>query len=187
MNFYLDNPEMKFYLSHPLLKHIVELKERNYADFGKYDYAPENFEDAMDSYERIISLAGDICANVIAPNAEAVDAEGPHVENNRMIYASKTYDNLKACRQAGLHGVLMPRRYGGLNFPQFVYAPINEMMSTADTGLRISGLCRIVSLPSTNSATRSSARSIFLLYVTVQQCLWTLPSLMPVLTCRVSC
>ena len=134
MNFYLDNPEMKFYLSHPLLKHIVELKERNYADFGKYDYAPENFDDAMDSYERIISLAGDICANVIAPNAEAVDAEGPHVENNRMIYASKTYDNLKACRQAGLHGVLMPRRYGGLNFPQFVYAPINEMMATADTG-----------------------------------------------------
>ena len=134
MNFYLDNPEMKFHLSHPLLKHIVELKERNYADFGKYDYAPENFEDAMDSYERVIALAGDICANVIAPNAEAVDAEGPHVENNRMIYASKTYDNLKACRQAGLHGVLMPRRYGGLNFPQFIYAPINEMMATADTG-----------------------------------------------------
>ena len=134
MNFYLDNPEMKFHLSHPLLKHIVELKERNYADFGKYDYAPENFEDAMDSYERIISLAGDICANVIAPNAEAVDAEGPHVENNRMVYASKTYDNLKACCQAGLYGILMPRRYGGLNFPQFVYAPINEMVATADTG-----------------------------------------------------
>lgn len=75
-NFFQDNPEIKFHLSHPLLKRIVELKERNYSDFGKYDYAPENFEDALDSYERVLDLAGDVTANIIAPNAEAVDAEG---------------------------------------------------------------------------------------------------------------
>ena len=133
-NFYTDNPNIKFYLTHPLIKHIVELKERNFADKDKYDYAPENFEDAMDNYERVLELAGDVMANVVAPNAEAVDAEGPHLENNRMIYASKTYENLDATIKAGLNGVTMPRRYGGLNFPMSVYGAINEMVATADTG-----------------------------------------------------
>ena len=133
-NFYTDNPNIKFYLTHPLVKHIVELKERNFADKDKYDYAPENFEDAMDNYERVLELAGDVMANVVAPNAEAVDAEGPHLENNRMIYASKTYENLDATIKAGLNGVTMPRRYGGLNFPMSVYGAINEMVATADTG-----------------------------------------------------
>ena len=133
-NFYTDNPEIKFYLSHPLLKHIVELKERNFADADKYDYAPDNLEDAFDSYDRVLELTGDVMANVVAPNAEDVDAEGPHLENNRMIYASKTYENLDATIKAGLNGVTMPRRYGGLNFPMAVYSAINEMVATADTG-----------------------------------------------------
>lgn len=133
-NFYTENPEIKFHLSHPLLEHIVELKERNYADKDKYDYAPENFEDAIDSYERVLELTGDVMANVVAPNAEAVDAEGPHLENNRMIYALKTYENLDAVIKAGLNGVTMPRRYGGLNFPMAVYSAINEMVAAADTG-----------------------------------------------------
>lgn len=133
-NFYTDNPEIKFHLSHPLIKHIVELKERDFADKDKYDYAPEDFEDAMDSYNRVLELAGDVMANVVAPNAEDVDAEGPHLENNRMIYASKTYENLDATVKAGLNGITMPRRYGGLNFPMAVYSAINEMVATADTG-----------------------------------------------------
>ena len=77
-NFYTDNPEIGFYLTHPLLKHIVALKERDYTDKDKYDYAPENFEDALDSYQRVLELAGEVAAETIAPNAEAVDAEGPH-------------------------------------------------------------------------------------------------------------
>jgi len=133
-NFYTDNPEIKFYLSHPMMKRIVELKERNYADKDSFDYAPQSFEDAIDNYDRVLELAGDICANVIAPNAEAVDAEGPHVENGRVRYASKTYENLDATVKAGLTGVTMPRRYGGLNFPSVPYSAINEMIAAADAG-----------------------------------------------------
>ena len=133
-NFYIDNPEIKYHLSHPLLKHIVDMKERNYADAGKYDYAPSDFEDALDSYERVLELAGDVCANIIAPNAESVDMEGPRCENGRMIYASKTNENLDATRKAGLHGITMPRRYGGLNFPMAVYSAVNEMVAAGDTG-----------------------------------------------------
>ena len=134
-NFYSDHPELKFQLENsPLMKRIVELKERNYADKDAFDYAPQNFEDAMDNYDRVCELTGDICANIIAPNAEAVDAEGPHCENGRVRYASKTYENLDATVKAGLCGVTMPRRYNGLNFPCTAYTIINEMIATADAG-----------------------------------------------------
>ncbi len=133
-NFYTDNPEIKFYLSHPLMKRIVELKERDFADKDNFDYAPQSLEDAIDNYDRVLELAGDLCANVIAPNAEAVDAEGPHCENGRVRYAAKTYENLDATVKAGLNGVTMPRRYGGLNFPAVPYTAINEMIATADAG-----------------------------------------------------
>ncbi len=133
-NFYTDNPEIKFYLGHPLMKRIVELKERGYADKDSYDYAPQNFEDAIDNYNRVLELAGDISANIIWQNSEAVDAEGPHCENGRVKYAEKTYENLYATVSAGLNGVTMPRRYGGLNFPSVPYSAINEIIAAADAG-----------------------------------------------------
>ena len=53
-NFYLDNSDLKHHLNHPLMKRLVALKERNYTDAEKYDYAPIDFEDAMDSYEKVL-------------------------------------------------------------------------------------------------------------------------------------
>ena len=133
-NFYTDHPEIKFELNHPLMKRIVELKEHDYRDKDAYDYAPQNLEDALDNYDRVLDLTGDICANIIAPNAEDVDAEGPHCANGRVEYASKTKENLDATVKAGLNGVTMPRRFGGLNFPVTPYTAINEMIATADAG-----------------------------------------------------
>ena len=121
-------------MEHPMMQRIVELKERNFEDKGKYDYAPEDFEDAMDSYDKVLEVVGDINANVIAPNAEDVDAEGPHCENGRVRYASKTYENLDATRKAGLNGMTMPRRYEGLNLPVSVYTAANEIVSAGDAG-----------------------------------------------------
>ena len=134
-NFYTDHPEIQFNVeSSPLMEKIVALKEHDFADKDNFDYAPENFADAMDSYNRVCEIAGEITANTIFPNSEAVDAEGPHCENGRVRYASKTYENLEATRKAGLNGVTMPRRYGGLNFPVTVYTAINEMIASADAG-----------------------------------------------------
>ena len=133
-NSYTDIPEIKFHMEHPMMQRIVELKERNFEDKGKYDYAPEDFDDAMDSYDKVLEVVGDINANVIAPNAEDVDAEGPHCENGRVRYASKTYENLDATRKAGLNGMTMPRRYEGLNLPVTVYTAANEIVSAGDAG-----------------------------------------------------
>ena len=121
-NFYTDNPDLKLHLSHPLMEKIVALKERNYSDAEKFDYAPINYADAMDNYDKVLEIVGDLCGELIAGNAEDVDHQGPHVENNRVIYADGTQRNLDACRKAGLMGMSMPRRFGGLNFPITPYA-----------------------------------------------------------------
>ncbi|MDE6297685.1 MAG: acyl-CoA dehydrogenase family protein, partial [Muribaculaceae bacterium] len=133
-NFYNDNPAFKLHLNHPLMEKIVKLKERNFADADKYDYAPQNFEDAMDSYDRVLDIVGDLSANIIAENAEDVDHQGPRVENSRVIYADGTKKNLEACRKAGLMGMSMPRRLGGLNFPITPYIMAADIVSRADAG-----------------------------------------------------
>ncbi|RXE70559.1 acyl-CoA dehydrogenase [Muribaculaceae bacterium Isolate-002 (NCI)] len=133
-NFYTDNPDLKQHLSHPLMKKIVELKERGYADAEVYDDAPLDFEDAMDNYDKVLEIVGDLCGEIIAGNAEDVDHQGPRVENGRVIYADKTAENLEACRKAGLMGMSMPRRLGGLNFPITPYIMAADIVSRADTG-----------------------------------------------------
>ena len=135
-NYYTDHPEIAFHLNHPLMKRIVELKERNYADAATHADAPVNYEDAIENYKRILDITGDITANIIAPNSEAVDQEGPHLIDNRMHYASKTLENIQATRQAGLWGVSMPRQYGGLNLPNVVFSMLSELIAAADAGFQ---------------------------------------------------
>ncbi|WP_085536028.1 acyl-CoA dehydrogenase family protein [Massilibacteroides vaginae] len=133
-NFYLDNPSLKHHLQHPLMKRIVELKERNYADKDNFDYAPVDFEDAMDSYDKVLEIVGEICGDIIWPNAESVDHDGPTVENGRVTYAKGTQQNLEAVRKAGLMGIAMPRRYNGLNFPIVPYIMAADLVARADAG-----------------------------------------------------
>ncbi len=133
-NFYTDTPELKFHLQHPLMQRIVELKEKEYTERDKYDFAPVDYEDAIDSYDKVLEIVGEICGDVIGPNAECVDHEGPRVENNRVIYAQGTAANLEATRKAGLMGMAMPRRYGGLNFPVVPYIMAADIVSRADAG-----------------------------------------------------
>ncbi|MGN0202713.1 MAG: acyl-CoA dehydrogenase family protein [Candidatus Cryptobacteroides sp.] len=135
-NYYSDHPELEFHLHHPLMERIVELKERGYSDRETYDDAPVDFEDALENYDKVLEIAGDIAANIIAPNSESVDLEGPHLEKGRMIYASKTYENIEAMNKAGLTGVEMPRRYGGLNLPITVFTMISEIVSAADSSFQ---------------------------------------------------
>ena len=131
-NFYTDNADLKHHLTHPLMHKIVELKERNFTDASKYEYAPLNFDDAMDSYEKVLEIAGEISGEVVAPNAEDVDKEGPHVVDGHVEYAEGTKQNLKALVQAGLMGISLPRRYDGLNFSLVPYIMAADMVSRAD-------------------------------------------------------
>jgi len=135
-NYYTHHPEIGFHLNQPLLKRIVDLKERDYADKDAFEDAPVNYEDALENYKRMLDITGDVAANIIEPNSESVDLEGPHLENGRMLYASKTVENIEATRQAGLWGISMPRRYDGLNIPNIVFSMASELIAAADAGFQ---------------------------------------------------
>lgn len=133
-NFFIDNPDLLFHLQHPLMQKIVTLKEQGFTDKDKFDYAPMDFEDAMDSYEKVLEIVGEICGDIVAPNAESVDAEGPKIVNNEVIYARGTQENLDALVKAGLMGITLPRKYEGLNFPIVPYIMAADIVSRADAG-----------------------------------------------------
>ena len=133
-NFYTDSPELKHYLNHPLMQRIVELRERDFAEKDQYPYAPKNHEDAMDNYDKVLELIGEICGDIIAANAESVDHEGPTCDNGCVHYASGTEQNLEALRKASVMGLSMPRRFGGLNFPSVTFMLAADMVSRADAG-----------------------------------------------------
>ena len=133
-NFYTDNSDLKHHLTHPLMQKLVTMRERNFADAEKYDYAPFNYEDAMDSYEKVLEIAGEIAGEIVAPNAEDVDHEGPHVVDGHVVYAQGTQKNLDALVKAGLMGISLPRRYNGLNFSLVPYIMAADMVSRADAG-----------------------------------------------------
>ncbi len=131
-NFFSDNKDLQFHLGHPLMRKIVELKERGFSEKEAYDYAPQDFDDAMDSYRKVMEIAGEVCGEVIALNAEGVDKEGPRVVNDHVVYAEGTKKNLEAVVAAGLSGLTLPRKYDGLNFPLVCFVMANEMVARAD-------------------------------------------------------
>lgn len=135
-NYYTDHPEIEFHLDHPLMKRIVELKEKGYADKDQFADAPVCYEDAIENYKRVLDITGDVAANIIEPNSESVDLEGPHLVDGRMVYASKTVENIDATCKAGLWGVSMPRQYGGLNLPNVVFSMLSEVIAAADAGFQ---------------------------------------------------
>lgn len=133
-NFYKDNKDLYFHLQHPMMKKIVSLKENDFADKDQYDYAPVDHEDAMDNYNKTLEIIGEICGDVIAPNAESVDQEGPQLVNNQVVYAKGTQENHEVLTKAGLIGMSLPRKYDGLNFPIVPYVMAAEIVSRADAG-----------------------------------------------------
>ena len=176
------------------MERICELKERGYRDKDQYDYAPQDYADAMDSYDKVLEITGEITGEVIAANAEGVDLEGPHHANGRVEYASGTKQNLDAMVKAGLNGMTMPRRFGGLNFPITPYTMCAEIVAQADAGFgniwsltpcapkswhkpmrasETSGRCRTVSRPSTNSGTKTSTAVSSRVSAPARPCRWT--------------
>jgi len=132
----VDVNKLQYYLNNPLMKRIVELKERDYTEKDQFDDAPVNYDDAIENYKRLLDITDDVSRNIIEPNSESVDQEGPHLVDGRMVYASKTFENLEATRKAGLWGISMPRRFGGLNLPITVFSMLSEIVSAADSGFQ---------------------------------------------------
>ena len=135
-NFFKDNPDLMFTLENIDMEELVALREDQYKQAEKYDYAPENFEDAKDNYTRVLTEIGEITGERIAPRSRQVDEEGPTLKDGVVKYHPLTDKNLKDLKDAGVMGVLLPRQYGGLNFPTTIYTMMTEMVARADASLQ---------------------------------------------------
>lgn len=133
-NYYKDNKDLKFQFEHPLMRKIVSLKEQDFKDSGHFDYAPCTADDAIDSYDKVMEIMGQICGDVISPNAESVDKTGPVHHEGRVYYATGTKQNQDVLTQAGLYGMALPREFGGLNFSMVPYVMSAEIVARADAG-----------------------------------------------------
>jgi 3-(methylthio)propanoyl-CoA dehydrogenase len=134
-NFYKENDDIQFHFKNMNLDWIIELKENNFEDKGKYNYAVKNCADAKDSYDRVLNIAGDIAGNFIEPRAKADDEEGAHFENGEVRYAKGTAESLDVLKKADLMGFTLPREYGGLNCPAIIYTIAIEIVSRAEAGI----------------------------------------------------
>lgn len=134
-NFFTDNPDLLFHFDHLELQEVVEIAEHGYKEASEYNYAPTDYQDALDNYRKVLEIVGDITGNFIAPRAAAVDTEGCHYEDGRVSYAQGTQEALDQLTKAELMGFTLPRRYGGLNFPTSLYTMAIEMVSRAEASL----------------------------------------------------
>ena len=135
-NFYRDNPDLRFQLMHVDLRDTVRLRERDYAEAEEFPEAPESYEDALDSYDRVLAMVGELCGDHIAPRARDVDLHGATFREGVGCYAPGTQQNLEDMRKAEPGGVTLPRQFGGLNFPTTLYTMMMEMVSRADASLQ---------------------------------------------------
>ena len=131
-NFFTDNKDIEFYLNDPRLKRIVELREKGYTEHEAYPFAPEDSEDALDNFRRVLSVVGEMSAETLAPVASEIDVDGCTLVDNEVAYAPGAQEAMKRFAQADLFGFTLPRKYGGLNFPMTIYMMAIEMVSRAD-------------------------------------------------------
>ena len=134
-NFFTDNSDIQFHFKNLDLKDIVDITEDNYEQAKEFNYAPVNYEDAIENYRKVLEVVGDMAGNFIAPRAPDVDHEGAQLNDGKVSYAKGTRENLKQLAQADLMGMIFPRKYGGLNFPFTMYMMAVEMLSRADASL----------------------------------------------------
>lgn len=134
-NFFLDNTDILFHFKKLDLSEVVALAEDHYAQAKEFNYAPVNYEDAMESYRKVLEVAGDLAGNYIAPRAAGVDHDGATLSNGTVTYAEGTRKNIQELSQADLMGTILPRKYGGLNFPFTIYMMITEILARADASL----------------------------------------------------
>ncbi len=134
-NFFTDNSDLLFNFNNLHLEEMVEIAEDNYEQAKDYNYAPVNYEDAIENYRKVLEVLGDITGNFIAERAAGVDEEGAVFKDGKVSYAKGTVENLKQLAQADLRGMIFPRNYGGLNIPFTAYIMATEMISTADASL----------------------------------------------------
>ncbi len=135
-NFFLDNPDLQFHLSHTDLSEVYRLREEDFTLCREFPEAPASLEAAQELSRARLEEVGELSGEVFAPRATQVDRDNVHLAGGKVDYPHGTQENLQAIRDHHLDGVTLPRRYKGLNMPTTIYTMMTEMVSRADASLQ---------------------------------------------------
>ncbi|MBW1645355.1 MAG: acyl-CoA dehydrogenase family protein [Deltaproteobacteria bacterium] len=136
-NFYRDNADILFHLRQLDLSRVIDLKEDGFAERDLYPYAPKDTADALDNYDRVLEIIGEIAGEFAAPRAREVDEEEAAFADGEVTYPAGIRAAVERLNQADMAGFTMPRRYGGINMPMTVFSMAIEIISRADASLML--------------------------------------------------
>ena len=132
-NYYTDNKDLAFLMDQVIDWNAILALKETFGD-GECPYA--DAEEAKATFlEMLRDPVGELAANRIAPRAEEIDDIGCRCENGQVIFPEALQRNLKDLCDAQLMGMTIPRRFGGLQFPETVYTAAIEVVSQADASL----------------------------------------------------
>jgi alkylation response protein AidB-like acyl-CoA dehydrogenase len=131
-NFYADNDDLRFYVERDIdWGPMVDLTEDHYR-------APDAFKDAasaVDTYREMLSMIGAFAADEIAPRAAAIDKKGLGFSNGEVVYPEEMTAIFDRIKELELHGMCVPREFGGMNIPLLISMLSSELIARADVSV----------------------------------------------------
>ena len=131
-NYYDDNEDLRFYVERAIdWKPLVELTEHDL----KAPEAPESVEEAVEIYRDVLSMIGQLSAEDIAPKAAEIDKVGLGFEDGQVVFPPVLDEIFEKFTELDLHGLSVPREFGGINSPLLIYFLATELISRADVSV----------------------------------------------------
>jgi len=137
VNFYQDNADILFHMENLDLSRVIDLKEDGFSGKDEFPYAPKDPADALENYNKVLEIVGEIAGEFAEPRAREVDEEGAQFADGNVTYPKGIRETIERLNQADLAGFTMERKYGGINMPITIFSAAIEIISRADASLML--------------------------------------------------
>ena len=130
-NFYDDNPDLRFYTERYIPWDVLFAE----TELGEDPDGFTSLEEAKAFYLECLELIGSFAANEIAPHAAELDREPLTLVNGEVVFPERLQAIFEQIAELGLHGLCVPREFGGMNCPMMTYLIQGELISRADVSV----------------------------------------------------
>ncbi|MCP5497855.1 MAG: acyl-CoA dehydrogenase family protein, partial [Leptospiraceae bacterium] len=140
-NIYEETSDILFQIEHCIdWDKVIPLRERNFVDAkeyektkdGRYENAPTNTEEAIESYKTILEAFGDIISTELLPYTQEIDKKGLTLKDGKVTFPEPMTRFINTLRDSGLLPFAHRREYGGYNLSFVARQPIMEMVYGSD-------------------------------------------------------
>ena len=131
-SFYDDNEDLRWYIDHGIdWEPLVRLTELDFRAEGGHASA----EEAVGFYRDVLGLVGEFTAEQVAPRWKTWDQAHPRLVDGEVVEHPAVRELFARIGELGLHGLCVPREFGGLNAPFLVMQVTHELFARADVSI----------------------------------------------------